>query len=169
MLTNATVWFALVTAAFAVFTDLRARRIPNALTLGSATAALAFHLVAGSPLRALTGCAVGLCLFLPVYMLRGLGAGDVKLLAAIGAWVGPSLALWTGLYGAIAGGVLAIVVSFGAGYTRELFANLRLLFTHWRVVGMKPLDQVSLEGGRGPRLAYAIPIAVGVVSTLWLR
>ena len=60
---------------------------------------------------AAAGWATGLALFVPLYALGGMGAGDVKLLGAIGAWLGPMGAVWTGLYGAIAGGVLALAVA----------------------------------------------------------
>jgi hypothetical protein len=47
--------------------------------------------------------------------------------------------------------------------------NLWMLLAHWRVTGVRPLHQVTLEGTRGPRLAYAFPIAIGTVITLWLK
>ena len=40
---------------------------------------------------------------------------------------------------------------------------------HWRVAGVRPLPAVTLEGASGPRLAYAFPIAIGTVVTLWLK
>ena len=72
-------------------TDLRTSRIPNLLTFSAAAAGLAWHAFGGwAPLAsALGGLALGLLLFLPIYLLRGMGAGDVKLLAALGAWLGP--------------------------------------------------------------------------------
>ena len=42
-----------------------------------------------------------------------------------------------------------------------------LLLMHWRVAGVRPLEQVTLHGTKGPRLAYAIPIAIGTVVTIW--
>ena len=44
-----------------------------------------------------------------------------------------------------------------------------MLLMHWRISGIQPLPAVTLEGGRGPRLAYAVPIAIGTVTTLWLK
>ena len=61
-----------------------------------------------------------------------MGAGDVKLMAAIGAWLGPALALLTALYGAIAGGVLAIVVALSTGYLKTALSNLWRMLMHWR-------------------------------------
>jgi prepilin peptidase CpaA len=107
-------------------------------------------------------------MFLP-FALRGLGAGDVKLVAALGAWLGPMNALWLAVYATIAGGVLALIVAVCHGYLKRALANIWLLMQHWAVVGLRPLDTISLEGSNGPRLAYAVPIFVGVLLNLWLR
>lgn len=160
---------AVLTALSAVVTDLRGRRIPNVLTFGSAVTALLYHLGWGDPLNALKGWALGLALFLPVYLLRGLGAGDVKLLAALGAWTGPVLALWTGLFAAMAGGVLSVVVALRHRYLHQLFRNLWTLLMHWRVSGVGPVDGFTLDTSRSPRLPYALPLLGGLVVALWLR
>ena len=98
-----------------------------------------------------------------------MGAGDVKLLAAVGAWLGPSDVFKVALATAIAGGILGLLVAVTHGYLATALRNLRALITHWRIVGPRPLEQVTLEGARGPRLAYAIPIAIGTLVTLWLK
>jgi prepilin peptidase CpaA len=156
----------------ACVTDLRSRRIPNVLTFGAALAGAAFALAsAGLSGMALSvsGWVVGLALFLPLFLLGGMGAGDVKLLGAIGAWVGPAAVVWVALYGAIAGGLIAVVLALLHGYLRVLLRNVGLLLIHWRVNGVRPLTALTLQGGQGPRLAYAVPIAVGVACTRWLR
>ncbi len=163
---------ALVLASIACWTDLRTRRIPNLLTFGAAGAGLVFHSLApgGSGWQvALGGWAAGVLLFSPIFLLRGIGAGDLKLLGAFGAWLGPVMAVWVGLWGAVAGGVLALVVAFAHGYLRQAARNVRLLFAHWRVMGIRPLDAVSLDTGAGPRLAYAVPLTVGLMVALWTR
>lgn len=163
---------AAVTAGAACLADVRTRRIPNRLTLGSAATAMLFHGATGGLPglgQAIGGWSVGLALFLPFFLLRGLGAGDVKLLAALGAWLGPSLVLWTGLYTAIAGGVLALVVALAHGYLSKAVQNIFLVLTHWRVIGVRPIASLSLEQAEGPRLAYAVPIAVGLLAALWRR
>ena len=88
-------------------------------------------------------------------------------MAALGTWVGWSSILWTGLYGAVAGGVLAIGVGLSHGYLRQAFTNIGGLLLFWSVQGIKPLPQLTLEHGRGPRLPYALPIFAGLVTTLW--
>jgi prepilin peptidase CpaA len=152
--------------------DLRTRRIPNALTLGSALAALAFHAVQGGPpalAASLGGWAVGLLLFLPFFLVGGMGAGDVKLLAALGAWLGPVAVAWSALYAGIAGGLLALGVTLHRGYLRQALANLGGALAYWRSAGPRPVPGLTLASAGGPRLAYALPIVMGMVAALWLR
>jgi len=163
---------ALLTGVLACITDLAWRRIPNLLTFGSAAAGFAWHLSAGGLSGfgvALTGWAAGVAILLPLYLLRSLGAGDVKLLGAFGAWLGPVAALWAGLYGTIAGGILAVIVALGTGYLRTAYLNIYSLLMYWRVSGVRPMNALTLDTSRGPRLARAVPMLVGVVVTLWLK
>ncbi len=162
----------LLVGAAACVTDYRSRRIPNVLTFGaSVVAVLFFGVTAGlaGVAAALEGWAVGCLLFLPWFALGGMGAGDVKLLAALGAWAGPGPAVWMALYASIAGGVFAVLVSLGSGYLREMLRNLWGLLMFWRVVGVRPHPALTLRTGRGPRLPYAFPITVGAVAVIWLR
>ncbi len=163
---------ALVTALGGCATDLWARRVPNVLTFGTAAAALAFHAIDGGwPAFgwAAAGWLTGLVLFLPFFALGGIGGGDVKLLAGLGAWLGPGATIWLALYAAVAGGILAILVSLATGYLREAFRNVWGLLTFWRVVGFQPHPGLTLESAGAPRLPYAVPIAAGLVVTIWLQ
>jgi prepilin peptidase CpaA len=163
---------ALVIAAVACITDLRTGRIPNVLTFSSAVAALFFHAVVGRGegiLLSLTGLIVGVVVFFIPFALRGLGAGDVKLLGAIGAWIGPAAIAWTALYTGILGGVLCVVVAAFHGYLRQAISNIRALLVHWWVGGLAPLPEVTLGENRGPRLAYAVPILMGLIVTVAWR
>lgn len=156
----------------ACISDLRTRRIPNALTFSAIAAALAFHVVTGGPSAAgwsLAGCVLGALLFFPMFALRGMGAGDVKLLAAVGAWLGPWEVAMAALAASVAGGVIALAVAVGHGYLRTAARNVWMLLMYWRVMGIRPLHEVTLHGTQGPRLAYAVPIAVGTGVTLWLK
>ena len=79
--------------------DLRTRRIPNVLTFGGAALALLYSLAAPhhgvGPLRALGGLGLGLALMLPLYLLRAMGAGDVKLMGALALATSPPYVLGT--------------------------------------------------------------------------
>lgn len=161
---------ALAVGCAACFTDVRSRRIPNALTFGAAAAAVIFHTLApqGTGLvSALTGWFVGALIMFVPFALRGLGGGDVKLIAALGAWLGPANAVWLALYAGIAGFVMSVVVAAYHGYLRTALRNIWFLLQHWAVNGIRPLEEVSLEGSSGPRLAYALPIFAGLVLATW--
>ncbi len=111
------------------------------------------------------------CCFCPWFLLGGMGAGDVKLLAALGAWVGPGDGA---LDGALCGGWPAGVFARGrvAGHgvsSRDRSRNVWGLLMFWRVAGVQPLPELTLATARGPRLPYAIPITAGAVAVLWLR
>jgi prepilin peptidase CpaA len=101
----------LVLTVWIAWGDLRTRRIPNYLTLGTAVAGLAFNFMS----HGISGLADGIlgmflgfaCLIIP-YLWGGMGAGDVKALAALGAWLGPKLTVFLFCYMGIAGGVIAV-------------------------------------------------------------
>jgi prepilin peptidase CpaA len=163
---------AMIVALAAVGFDLRTRRIPNVLTFGAAAAALAAG-AAGAGVgglgTAVLGWLVGAVVFFPFFALGGMGAGDVKLMAALGAWLGPVDAVWLAIFSSMAGGVVAVAVSVSRGYLQQALANVWLMLTHWRVAGAGAVPGMTLRDTRGPRLAYAVPIAIGVLCTLWIR
>jgi prepilin peptidase CpaA len=165
-------YVASIIALVASILDLRTRRVPNLLTLGGSAAGLVaaafLYGTTGAGLH-LLGWTIGLVVFLPVFVLGGLGAGDVKLMACLGAWLGPVGVLWTALYASIAGGVMAFVVCIATGYARQAFKNVWNLLVEWFYTGVHPVPAVTLQESRGPRLAYALPIAAGALVTIWLR
>jgi prepilin peptidase CpaA len=151
-----------LTVGVAVVTDLRRRRIFNALTVP----VMALGLVLGgaadgfSGLTSATlGLLLGAALFLLPVAFLGRGAGDLKLLAAVGALGGPSFVVWCALLTGVAGAVFAAAV---------LLSKRRF----GMVVGGMALDVVS---GQLPapvsniRLPYAVPIAAGALAALALR
>jgi prepilin peptidase CpaA len=161
---------AIVVAVAACATDVARRRVPNALTLSAAVGGLVAHTVIGGAPGlgvALLGAAVGLAVFFPIFVLGGMGGGDVKLMAALGAWVGPAAIGWTALYGAIAGGIIGVAVAVGHGYLRQALTNVGSLLHTWSLVGIRPVPAYTLEHGTGPRLPYALPILAGLVTALW--
>jgi len=164
--------FVLGVVGVAAAIDIRTHRIPNLLTFGSALAAVVYHGItsgtAGLGLSA-GGWAVGIGLFLPMFLLRGMGAGDVKLLGAAGAWLGPVGALYAGLYSVLAGGVLALIVGMKHGYVGKALSNLWRMFGFWRAAGIQPLPGLTIEDAAGPRLAYGVAIAAGTLAAVWLK
>jgi prepilin peptidase CpaA len=100
--------------AIAVRCDLLENRIPNALTLPTFATGLTLAVVDGpasATLAALSGAAIGLCVLLPFHLMRGMGAGDVKLMAAVGTLLGPSATfLATGLV-LIAGAAIGVAIA----------------------------------------------------------
>ena len=110
-----------------------------------------------------------IALLLPLYALGGMGGGDVKLVGALGAWLGPSVTFWLAMYAGVAGAGLALVVAAWHGYLRCACRNIWLLLTHWRVSGIRPFPELTLETSRGPRLAFAAPILAGTIAMLWLQ
>jgi prepilin peptidase CpaA len=156
------------------WTDVQSRRIPNVLTFGSALGAFAYYLVVDGLAGvgwSIGGWALGVLIWFPMFLLRGLGGGDIKLLGALGAWLGPVLAIWLALYAALAGGVFALAVMLHRGYVRKTLANVWGLLVYWRVAGMRPHPALSLDSpsSSAARLPYALPIAAGLVVTLWLK
>ena len=96
------------------FIDLRTRRVPNVLTVSLAAlgiASAAAGLTGLTMQAAAVGLVLGMLFMMPGYLFGATGAGDVKLLAAVGAWLGPTHIGAAFLYTAIAGGVLALIVA----------------------------------------------------------
>lgn len=139
--------------------DLRSRRIPNALTagMGGIGIALAAGGVSGiSTGASLAGFVFGLLLMLPGYSLGATGAGDVKLMAAVGAILGPALVLSAFLCTSLAGGVLALAV---AARRRRLAATLVQTGRLVAAPGDAP-KEIRAAGGAS-RFAYGPAIAAG--------
>ncbi|MGD9645119.1 MAG: prepilin peptidase [Pirellulales bacterium] len=148
-------------ALAAAWTDLRSHRIPNALTVPAALAALAYHSLAPQGLgflMSLAGLGVGLALLFVPAALGGSGMGDVKLLAALGAWLGPKLVLVAFVLSAVSAAFLAAAVltyfacSQGVSKTQAKFLHAG--------------QPVRKPGQRGP--ARVVPFAVPVALSTWL-
>jgi prepilin peptidase CpaA len=152
--------------------DVRTRRIPNALTLSAAVAGMLYHAatsgVAGVQTSA-AGWLLGLLLLLPYFALGGMGGGDVKLVAALGAWLGPWETFWLAMYAGIAGGVIGLIVAISHRYVRRAMTNISTILGYWATVGIQAVPGMTLDTSTSPRVAYAIPILAGTMVTLWLK
>jgi prepilin peptidase CpaA len=154
----------------ACITDVRSGRIPNVLTIGAASGAFLTQMFSAGfdgATSAATGWFVGALLFMPFFAVGGMGGGDVKLLAALGAWLGPHETFWLAVYSGIAGGVCGVAVALAKGYLSTAIRNVGAMVFYWQTVGIRPVPGLTLETCNSPRLAYAIPIFIGVVITLW--
>ena len=150
--------------------DVSKRRVPNALTFGATGLAflcLAMHDGPAGLLTSVLGWTTGLVLFFPLFALGGMGGGDVKLLAAFGAWLGPVDAMWAAIWASLIGGGLALAVAVLHGYLGQAFRNVGSLIGVWRTMGLCPVPGLTLADARGVRLAYAVPIAAGAMVALW--
>lgn len=142
---------AMLVATIAALADLRNRRIPNWLTVSSLTLGVFVNVWQtgfGGAVTGLSGAALGLAILLPLYFLRAMGAGDVKLLAALGAIVGPLELVSIAVYSALVGGVVAAVMLAARG---RLSLALDEMFV-----------QHALPSRSGMTAPYAVAIASGV-------
>ena len=163
-----------LTVAFGAAFDVGTRRIPNFITVGGMAVALVVRLSMGgvdSLLGGLLGALLAFLLTFPLFMLRSMGGGDVKLLTAVGAFLGPYNTFIALLATALLGGLLAIVVSL---QRRRLGASLTGTFTVMRGLALKAIsggevDAVpTLETEGALTVPYGVAIAVGaVIGLLW--
>ena len=149
--------------ATAVVIDVRTRRIPNWLTGALAAAGLGLSFVGGgpTPAQAALGLLAGLLLMMPAHLIGATGAGDVKLMAAIGAMIGPGLTLRAFVFTAIAGGVLAVLVAARRGRLSETVYGTTQLVT--APVSSRPAIN---DTHRANRFAYGPAIAIGTLLSL---
>lgn len=158
----------------AAWQDYRSYHISNSLVFSGALLGVllnTFLPVGIGFTESLMGWGIGLLLLLPLYLLRMMGAGDVKLMAMIGAFVGPNDILGVLLSTLIAGGVLALVVSWRLGMLGRLMENLTRFF----MLTLSVNKSKSLKGNlsmpeKDPdsvgKLPYAIAITVGTITFL---
>lgn len=154
---------------FAVASDLRFHRIPNLLTLPALFAALLASPWAGATsglIESAAGAALGFALLVGPYALGGLGAGDVKALMVLGAWLGPEAILGAAAWAVIAGGAFGVIAlalrgelgAFARRWGRTLFNTL----TSRRIAYEPPTAGSVASGG----IPFAAAIAVGLAA-LW--
>ena len=166
----------LLLLATAAVIDSRSHRIPNWLVLSGALYALIYNIVFppwhnGTVLFPLAGLGLGLLLFLPLYLLRAMGAGDVKLLAMCGAFLGPNEIWRVALAVLLTGGLLGVVFILANGSALRVVQNFSNLF---RVAlfdtlgGSAPSLRISTAASAG-RLPYGVAIALGTAAYLVLQ
>ncbi len=158
----------------AVFSDLKKRKIPNTVVLFGLVSSLVFQLLAAGTAGAFSwiiGVIVGFLCFFPLYLLRGMAAGDVKLMMAVGGFLGYPLIITAALYSLIAGGVMAIIYLIYKGKLSQLILTIKLLAFNIfvkKTTGQSLYDAKPSETSLG-RMPYAQAIAVGTVFACYLQ
>ena len=152
----------------AIASDLRWRTIPNWLTGPSILLGLGVHTVMNQFsgfVFSLEGAAVGLGLFIIFFVCGWMGAGDVKLFAAVGSFLGPAQTISAAIVIALVGGLLAILVlSFHPGWRKmclRLWSHIKTICLTRSVQGLTP-DQ-----GAAPKVPYAVAIGLGTIGSYW--
>ncbi|MGA7830106.1 MAG: prepilin peptidase [Terracidiphilus sp.] len=172
------IWLTLVVLAIATFTDLRSRRIPNWLVLPYLLAGVAI-----SPWRSdwhgvrlgfwhglgqsCAGVALGFLIYGLLFWMGGMGAGDVKLCAAIGAWIGPVQSFWAMFFTAIAGGMVVLCwVAYIKGI-KKLVKMIRRLVSSRGEQSVESEPEASLSGMLTRKMPYAPAIAIGTLLSFF--
>lgn len=159
----------LLLVSIAAINDLATRRIPNRLLLAGLAGGLVLHLVSAAPgaalLSALGGLCVGLVMFLPFYLARGMAAGDVKLMAVVGFYSGPGDTFAIAVLTWCVGGVMALfLILLRRDRLRLALANIGNMVTGVMTPGMGigKLDRQQSAGS----MPYGVAIAIGTIVVL---
>jgi prepilin peptidase CpaA len=145
--------------------DVRSSRVPNAVTFPLALLGIGFHAISDSGnglFFSLEGLGLGLVLLLGFYVYGGMGAGDVKLLAAVGAMVGPYNVFMGFLFASLFGGLYAIAMMcwhLGLAHTAERIKVLLVSMVFMKINVAASLEQTPL-----PKLRYALVIGLGTLA-----
>jgi prepilin peptidase CpaA len=146
--------------------DLRTRRIPNKLVAILAVAGIVYSVVHAPVLPGLMqaggGLLAGLACWLPFYLMGWLGAGDVKLYAAAGAWLGPARAAEGALVAALFGAVLSLIWMMKSQGVRETAQTLGM------AAATPELLARSSGSGKRSTLPYGVAIAFGAIWAGWM-
>lgn len=152
----------------AVVSDLFSRRIPNALTFALAFLGVALNVSVGlweGLIFSVSGLVTGLLCFLPFYFFTAMGAGDVKLLAAIGALIGPKMVVVAAIMTVAAGGLIAICyVAIRGGWTAMLARYSSMLTS--LAAGHPHYIPPATGEAAGRRFPYALAIACGTAAAI---
>lgn len=163
-------WPTVAVLCVATCTDLRSRRIPNWLSLPfllvGVTVSTTLHGWHGLG-QSLGGFAVGGLIFGVLAMMGGMGMGDVKLCAAVGAWIGPSQMFLALVVTGLAGGVMALAWAVAGGFLGELLKGSSDLVFGWKHRGTLAHPDLILENPRARKMPYAPAIAIGTLISFF--
>ena len=157
---------ALALSAAAAAIDVKQRRIPNWLTYPGIISGLVLRSVLlgwKGAASALAGCALAGGIFLLFYVVRAMGGGDVKLVAALGSLLGPRDAVDMLLATGICGGVMAIVYAVYRKRARATFVNVSAALQFHAVSGLRAHPELNLDNPVALRMPYGLAIAAGTL------
>jgi prepilin peptidase CpaA len=152
--------------------DVKSRRIPNFITFPSILAGLAMHLALGGWRQLLSSLAAGLIcgvLFLLFYLAGGMGAGDVKLMAAVGCIAGIPHVPYLLVLTALSGGAMAVLLAVFRGRLQQTISNVSAIAAHHSRRGLQAHPDLNLSNSETLRLPYALAIAGGSLLTLYFQ
>jgi prepilin peptidase CpaA len=155
---------------WAAWIDGRQLRVPNWLTFPMVLSGLVFNSFAGNGIgfqESLVGMLVGLACLLPLYAVGGMGAGDVKLMAGIGAWLGGWVTFYAFLVSAVVGGIMALLMAVRSGNFNKHYANFLTILAEFQLYASRPSELSKIAAERKPRmmlLPYGIPICIGSLA-----
>jgi prepilin peptidase CpaA len=158
------VWPVCTAVALAAVIDICERRIPNWLVIPLLVSGILAGAATAGPAglkRSLLGLLVAAGVAGPFWYLRGLGMGDVKLLAGVGAWLGPAQLISALVATAIAGGMLAVGVAIRRGSLLQCLEGAGELLTGFWRRGFRPHSTLTLDHAGTIKIPYAVAIAVG--------
>lgn len=174
MTTAQTIWsLAITVAMLAAWMDWRTRRIPNWITVPGMILGIATNtILAGWPgaKASLAGAGLALALLLPLVLMRGLGAGDWKLMAAVGAFLGPMLFLLSLLVSILISGLMAFIHLVRLGRFVDTLKNVLVLVRGWVSFGVRPHPEISLDNPKLVKLPFGVAAAIATViccATQW--
>jgi prepilin peptidase CpaA len=159
-------WPTLIAVTIATVCDIRSRRIPNWLIVPFLSAGIVVSTVTGrwSGLgQSVLGLSLAGLLMGIFYWLGGMGMGDVKLCAAIGAWIGPEQLGIALVVMGISGGVMALLWSLWGGYLKESLSGAGDLILGVGKRGLRPHATLLLANPAARRMPYAPAIAIGTI------
>jgi prepilin peptidase CpaA len=160
---------AVICAVAGAVCDVRQRRIPNRLAYTSFLLGLGVRAVLAGGRGFLDGVAGGLAcgaVFFVFFLVKGIGAGDVKLMAAVGAWTGLGCAANVLIATALAGGILAIGYVIAYRRVARTVRNLGGLLRHHLTSGVRPHPESIIAHTLSIRVPYAVAIALGSLYAL---
>lgn len=163
-------WPTLIVLTIATFTDVRSCRIPNWLVLpflGAGVAVSSWSHGWHGLGQSLLGIGLGVLVLGFFCWMGGMGMGDMKLCAAIGAWIGPAQLLVALVVMGIAGGIMALCWAIGGGFLGELFTGTGDLIFGLRKRGIRPHPELVLDNPLTRKMPYAPAIAIGTLISFF--